>query len=109
MAKMLKSRKAVLSTMAMLILVTVLGGVIAVQYLSIRIPNSATVQGAGLGIYWDMNFSNHTTSITWGTIAPSTNYTRTLYIRNEQNANVTLELSTENWNPASAANYITVS
>jgi hypothetical protein len=49
-------------------------------------------------------------SIEWGTIPNGSIASTTIYIKNlGQNSNLTLRFNTSNWNPAIAANYITLS
>jgi hypothetical protein len=47
-------------------------------------------------------------SISWGALDPGSNVNKTVYIRNEGNSAVTLALSTSNWNPSTASNYLTL-
>jgi len=72
------------------------------------ISNSGSVKTVGLGVYWDAALTNAVSSIGWGTINPGSNSTVTVYIRNEGDTTVNLTMSTANWNPSTASNYITL-
>jgi hypothetical protein len=66
------------------------------------------VKGIGVGIYWDSACTNRTSSINWGTLESGSNKTVTLYFRNEGNSAATLSRATQNWNPSTASNYMTL-
>ena len=70
--------------------------------------STGTVKGIGVGIYWDSGCTSRVTSIDWGLAEPGTVQNKTVYIKNEGNANVTLTLQTSNWSPTSAATYISL-
>jgi hypothetical protein len=70
--------------------------------------STGTVKGIGVGIYWDNGCTSKVTSIDWGLAEPGTIQNKTVYIKNEGNANVTLTLQTSNWNPTSATTYISL-
>jgi hypothetical protein len=66
------------------------------------------VKGIGVGIYWNSACTNQTSSINWGLLDPGSNKTVTLYIKNEGNTAATLSKTTQDWNPSTASNYITL-
>ena len=72
------------------------------------ISSIGSVKGIGVGIYWDSACTNQVSSINWGVIDPGSNKTMTINVRNEGNAAVTLSRTTQNWNPTTSANYITL-
>lgn len=72
------------------------------------VPSGGSVKGVGVGIYWDNTCTNTASSINWGVLDPGSNKTVTVYIRNEGNAVATLSETTQNWNPSSASNYLTL-
>ena len=47
-------------------------------------------------------------SVSWGTLEPGANKQISCYIKNEGNTPITLGLETSNWNPLTAANYLTL-
>jgi hypothetical protein len=70
------------------------------------ISTTGAVKTIGVGVYLDAGLTSRATTISWGTLEPSTPNTVTVYIKNEGNAAMTLTLSTSNWNPSSASAYI---
>lgn len=68
-----------------------------------------SVIGIGVGIYWDKDCTNATSSLSWGSIDPNSNNNLTIFIRNEGNSAITLRLSTSNWTPSNASSYISLS
>jgi aryl-phospho-beta-D-glucosidase BglC (GH1 family) len=62
-----------------------------------------------VGIYLDNGCSQALNSIDWGMADPGTIKNTTVYIKNEGSVPITLSLSTSNWNPANAADYISLS
>jgi hypothetical protein len=82
--------------------------VMSLVLISKTIPNSGSVKTVGLGVYWDASLANPVSSITWGTINPGSSSNVTVYIRNEGNSAVNLTMSTANWNPSTASNYMTL-
>jgi hypothetical protein len=67
-----------------------------------------TIKGIGIGIYWDQACLNKTLSLNWGTVAPGSSNSLTVYVRNEGNSAVSLLLSTSEWVPSSASSYISL-
>jgi hypothetical protein len=65
-----------------------------------------SVQGVGVGIYWDQACINRTLSLSWGTIAAGSRNNLTVYVRNEGNSPVSLLLSTADWTPSIATSYM---
>jgi hypothetical protein len=49
------------------------------------------------------------TSVAWGLIEAGDSVNNTIYIRNSGDIDVSLSLATENWNPMTAADYLTLS
>lgn len=66
------------------------------------------VTSTNLGIYSNSQATQTLSAINWGNLTPgaSTNYT--LYIKNTGTVRQTLNMSTSNWTPTNAAQYITV-
>jgi hypothetical protein len=82
---------------------------LSLQQSTRTISNAGSVVGVGVGIYWNSACTNRTSSISWGLINPGTNKTVTVYVRNEGNVAATLSRTTQNWNPATASSYMTLS
>jgi hypothetical protein len=79
------------------------------------LSNSKTVQSHGavktlnVGAYWNSACTNTTTAIDWGMMSPGTANNVSFYVRNEGNLPVRLGLSTQNWSPANASSYMSLS
>ena len=108
----MKRNKIVLEVSSIVILCTlalaVFGTSLALLQNSKTVPNSASIKGVGVGIYWDSACTNQTSSINWGMLESGTNKTVKIYVRNEGNTFVTLSRTLQNWNPLIAPNYVTV-
>jgi hypothetical protein len=68
-----------------------------------------SVVGIGVGIYWDSACTNITRSLNWGFIDPNSNNNLTIYVRNEGNSAESLQLTSANWIPSNASNFISLS
>jgi hypothetical protein len=75
----------------------------------LSVTHAAHVESIGVGIYWDPKCTNRTLELNLGNIAPNSNTTRTVYIRNEDDTKVTLSLSTSEWSPQKASEYMRLS
>jgi len=85
-----------------------LGPVVYSALTNRTISNTGSVEGLGVGVYWDQSCTNTTSSINWGILEPGTNKNVTVYIKNEGNSAFTLAKTTSNWSPSNAVNYITL-
>ena len=73
-----------------------------------NIPSSGTVTAVNVGVYSNSACTQNLTSINWGTVSPGDSVTRTIYVKNTGNTQVTLSMTKTNWNPASANGPITI-
>jgi hypothetical protein len=90
-----------------LLTVIILGTIIA-NFGSIAAVHAGSVEGLGVGIYWDQACTNKTLSLDWGPIEPGSNKTLTVYIKNEGNSAVSLWLSTSKWTPSASLGYMSL-
>lgn len=74
-----------------------------------KVPNAGDVKAVGVGVYWDSDCTSNVTSINWGFLEPGTTADVTVYIKNEGNIAVVLSMTTDNWDPTSASDHITLS
>ncbi len=81
---------------------------VAVMQWTQRIPNTATVKAVGVGIYKDINFTVSVTQIDWGIVEAGESKNFSAYIVNRSNVPITLSMTTENWNPTNASNFISL-
>lgn len=71
--------------------------------------STGSIKTMGVGVYSDSGCTQALTTVDWGVADPGSTKQVTIYIRNESNVPVTLSLTTSNWNPANAANYMSLS
>jgi hypothetical protein len=74
-----------------------------------QIPNTGTVKAVGVGVYKDVGCSQNVTSIDWGMIEPGAIVDFIVYVRNEGNTRITSNMTTLNWDPPQAAQYMSLS
>jgi len=73
---------------------------------AIRIPSSGKIKTIGVEAYWDAECAQPCTNIDWGILEPNQSVAKTIWIKSTSNTNIMLTLTTENWAPANAENYI---
>jgi hypothetical protein len=95
----------VLAVAVMGMVVSGLGVLVATRTIS----NTGNVSAVGVGVYWDSSCNNAVLSIDWGALEPGATVEKTIYIKNEGSIAVVLGMTTDNWNPASASSYMTLS
>ena len=69
----------------------------------VRIPNTGIVASINIGVYSDQPCTNPLNSINWGLVYPGESYERVVYVKALGNLNVTLAITTENFEPSSAS------
>lgn len=97
-----------------LISVAIVGAAVTITSLGVLSGNKSiqsygTVKAVNVGVYWNSACTNITSSINWGTLSPGGSKDFTLYVKNEGTVALRLSLSTQDWNPLNAANYMTLS
>jgi len=91
------------------IVLAVAGLAICLFVLSIAMnstTNVSAVEVSGVGVYWDRDCSDIVSSIEWGTLQPGSAKNVAVYIRNEEEKPMYLIVSTKNWNPPKASQYL---
>jgi hypothetical protein len=73
------------------------------------ISNAVTITSIGLEVYEDVNCTQPLSQIEWGFLEPNETAFHVCYVKSVSNINSTLNLTTENWNPANSSNYLTLS
>jgi len=87
------------------LMVSALGALVATRTIS----NVGNLQAIGVGVYWDSSCTNAVSSIDWGALEPGANKQFTIYVKNEGSVPVKLSMTVSNWDPSSAASYMTLS
>ena len=98
-------RKAVFAIVCILIVVSV-GTLIENSRSNKAFAYNGSVTGLGVGIYWDQGCTNRTITLDWGQLAPGSNNTLTVYVKNEGNSAIYLWMITSNWTPSTASSYM---
>jgi hypothetical protein len=88
-----------------LILTVTTAGLLSVSQ---SVSSSGTVTAVNVGVYSDSACQTALTSINWGTIAPGSSVTSTVYVKNTGNTQITLSMTKTGWNPVGADGPITV-
>jgi len=87
---------------------SMLGPVVSAGIRNRTISNTGSVKAVGVGVYWDQAATNPVSSINWGLLEAGSNTNKTVYIRNEGTTATLLSLTTSNWSPTNASNYMTL-
>jgi len=81
-------------------------GVYALISSQARIHSIGTLKAVGVEVYWDSDLTQPVTEIQWGLLEPGQNKTIGLFLKSTANVPSTITLSTGNWTPSEATNYI---
>ncbi len=100
--------KATFALVIYVLALSTIGSVMSVMHTNETISNVGSVKAVGVGVYWDSACSNAVSSINWGMLNPGSSKNETIFIRNEGNTTVTLTMTTSNWNPSNASDYLTL-
>ena len=87
----------------MFILVVFVGATLMKQ---LSIQNTAKIETIGLKAYFEPQCVNEVAYLSWGMIQQQKNYT--IYLKNVGSTNVTLTMTTTDWNPTNVSNYVSV-
>ena len=93
-----------IGTVGMMLIVATAGLLNANQTLS----SSGTISAVNLGVYSDAGCTVPITTISWGNLAPGTQVTQTIYVKNTGNVVETLSMATNTWSPGNAGTYLTI-
>ena len=97
----------------MILVAGILSGLIVANVRSLyqtssTISSVGTFKAVGIGVYWDENLTRSVNALDWGYLTPGSQKSFTVYISNEGALPVTLTISTSNWRPTTASNYMTL-
>lgn len=98
---------------AIVVLTLVASAMIAVTAFALltiqwNMRGTGSVKGVGLGVYWDSQCTNAASLLEFGQLEPASSKSFTLYLRNEGNSALTLNMTSENWDPANAPDHMTL-
>lgn len=97
-----------ITALAIVGLVLVAVAVGAVVYYQLRIRGGGTIKVVGLTAFSDPGATLEVSAVDWGMISPGGISQITLYLKSTSNVPGNLTLETENWEPARAAQYMTL-
>ena len=75
---------------------------------STTISSVGTLKAIGIKVYWDDSLTSEVNAVDWGTIEPGNQKNVTVYVYNDGNTPITLNISTDNWIPSTASQYISL-
>lgn len=83
-------------------------GVIFTEMLVSRqtIQSAGDVNVVGVGVFWEETCRSNVSSIDWGSLEVGATKKVSVYISNNGNTPVTLNMTTDDWSPALAPDYI---
>jgi hypothetical protein len=81
---------------------------LAVLSSSQNVPLNGTITTVNLGVYSDSACTQTVTSLNVGTLNPGGTANQTVYVKNTGNVPETLTMTTNNWTPANAPTYLTL-
>jgi len=73
------------------------------------VSNIGSIKTINVGVYKESQCLNPLTSIDWGILEPSETKAYSCFVRNEANVPVVLNLTTEEWIPVNASEFIFLS
>ena len=77
---------------------------------SVALPTTGSIMASeGIGLYTNYACTMPKTSIEWGNLEKGGSTYVTIYIKNEGDSPLTLGLTTSDWTPSNADDYITIS
>jgi hypothetical protein len=103
----MESKQIVAIAVGVLVVAVVVTG-IAVYY-SLKLRGHGKIKTIGVDAFKDPQCIEPVGEVDWGVIPQGGFSQATLYVKNTGNSNVTLSLSSENWDPAVAQQYLTLS
>ncbi len=80
----------------------------ALQAFKVVSSGGTVVTAVNVDIYADPGCTQVLTQLVWGNLAPGSNNTQTIYIKNTGNVPELLSIATNAWNPANASTVLTL-
>ncbi len=112
-AKSKKPARLVIAIIAVLFLCGILSGLIIANVKSLyqtssTISSVGTFKAVGIGVYWNEEATRNVEALDWGFLAPGSQRSFVVYVRNEGVLPLTCSVSPSNWNPPEASSYMTL-
>jgi len=90
-------------------LTLIVGVAFNIQMFQVRISSGATIKTVGVSVWKNPDLTDPLTHVDWGFLEPGENKSFICYVKNEGNTLQTLSLTTENWKPTNALEWISLS
>jgi hypothetical protein len=81
----------------------------AVEVSSRSISSGGSIVSMNVEIFSNIDLTQTCSNINWGILTPGETVSQTIYIKNNGNKAITLSMTTENWSPANASTYMSLS
>lgn len=101
-------QKITIGTILGIVMLSIVGSALGLLVATRTFSNTGNVKAIGVSVYWDSQCTNAVSSISWGALDAGTTKDVTIYVKNEGNVAVTLNMTTSNWDPQSAQSYMTL-
>ncbi len=101
------------AVIAVMLIAGILSGLLVANVRSLfqtssTISSVGSFKAVGIGVYWDEQSTRSVNALDWGSLAPGSSKSFTVYISNEGALPLTLSLSTSDWSPTAASTYMTL-
>src|SRR5665647_347038 len=106
---MVNNQQAVVLTAAGLAVIALVVAVVILTSAHLETSGTIVTNNPNLTIFADAACTKQISTVQWGTLQPSGSATVALFIKNSGNMPLTLKLTENNWSPATAQNYLTLS
>lgn len=100
-------QKPLLGTAVAVAVVLMMTSVLALLQSSRTITSSGTIKAINVGVYQDAGCTQTLTSISWGALDPGSSTNQTVYVKNEGNTAMVLNMTTNTWSPSNSTGYMT--
>jgi hypothetical protein len=86
--------------------IMMLTSVLALLQSNRSFSNNGTITTVNVGAYQDSGCTQVLSTIDWGNVVPGSSSSRTIYVKNTGNTQISLNMTLNTWNPSNAASYI---
>ena len=86
--------------------IIMLTSVLALLQVNRSFSNNATITTVNVGAYQNSGCTQVLSTIDWGNVVPGSSSSRTIYVKNTGNTQISLNMTLNTWNPSNAASYM---
>lgn len=75
-----------------------------------RVKSSGKIKAVNVEVFWDSRCRprDKVTEVDWGGLGPDDSMSKKIYIKHNSQSNLILSVSSSDWNPVEAGNYLTL-